>query len=217
MQLTARTLALFASVALSILFAGLALGGCASPPRVNPVEQTADSISTATMGTSKLTKVYRDDGKLTLNVDTSLPTYASLLDFTTAKVTGTDGKPVEVILPRLDSTGGGASHEMLFPLGHNRFAGLRSSTVMSVEADKYESRPDGSIVIDGLRVGSNAAESNRSVAEAAKALAPTWAAWSADQRASYETYVKEQAALGRAGFEALAKAIDLLKSLRPTP
>lgn len=203
--------------ALGFLVTVLSAVGCSSAPRVNAVDQTADSISTATMSTSKLTKVYRAEGDSTLNVDTNLPTFSSLLDFTTAQVTGADGKPVSVILPRLDSTGGGASHEMLFPLGSNRFAGLRSSTVMSVEANKYESRPDGTIIIDGLRVGSNAAESNRSVAEAAKALAPTWAAWSADQRASYETYVKEQASLGRAGFDALAKAIDLLKSLRPTP
>lgn len=187
------------------------LTGCGSGAvRANPLDQTAKTVSSSTYGTSKFTRV-EDQGSL--NIDTNLPTYASLLDFKTVEVAGPDGKPVRVILPRVDSAGGGASHEMLLPLGKNQYSAIRSATVFGVRAAEYRSTPDGDITIKGLEISSDAASANRSVADVAQALAPTWAAWSADDRARFEAQVKAWRDVGVAGMDTLGKAIDLLKGV----
>jgi hypothetical protein len=107
---------LVAGATLGLLAASLGVGGCAGLTDTNPVRQTADNIQTATMGTQKLTRVGQEQGSL--NIDGSLPTYSSLLDFVSREVgVDGDGRPVYKAFPRVDSTGGGASHEMVMPIG----------------------------------------------------------------------------------------------------
>lgn len=202
-----RVLAALAMAAASVL----SVGGCHAP-RTNPLDQTAASVSTATNATSKLSRVNKADGSLV--VDTNLPTYSSLLALDSRVIgTGADGQPIIKILPRVDSFGGGASHEMIFPVD-SEFAALRSATVFTVTVDSYVRAKDGTVEIKGLRIGSDSAEANRSVADVAKALEPTWLAWSADQRAKYIEYIQTGRDLGLKGFEVAFEALQLL-TVRP--
>jgi hypothetical protein len=200
---------LVAGATLGLLAASLGVGGCAGLTDTNPVRQTADNIQTATMGTQKLTRVGQEQGSL--NIDGSLPTYSSLLDFVSREVgVDGDGRPVYKAFPRVDSTGGGASHEMVMPIGPGNFAAMRSATVLSIRMDKATIGPDGTWQIEGLAVNSDAATANKSVADVAAALAPTWATWSADKRAAVLEVVKAWRDLGVKGMDVLAGALDLL-------
>ncbi|MFN7019894.1 MAG: hypothetical protein ACK4WH_01025 [Phycisphaerales bacterium] len=185
--------------------------GCGTgATRANPIGQSVDRVESATYGTSKFVRVDAQGGSL--NIDTNLPTYASRLGLRAEYVRGPAGDIVDVYLvPEVDSAGGGASHEMTVPLGKNQYAALRSATVFKIRAETYTAKPDGEVAITGLEIGSDAASANVSVAEVVQALAPTWAAWSADDRARFETLAKSLADVGTAWGRAAIDAVAILK------
>lgn len=195
---------------LCVLGANLILGGCGpGATRANPIEQDAASVSSSTYGTSKFVRVGKEGS---LNIDTNLPTYASRLGLRAEYVRNAAGEEIDVYLvPEVDSAGGGASHEMTVPLGKNQYAALRSATVLTIKAKKYRAEPDGTVLIDELEIGSDAAAANVSVAAVVKELGPTWAKWSDDDRQRFEVMVSELAKLGSAWGQAALEAVRVLK------
>lgn len=198
-----------------LLLATILVPACAVP-KINPVDQTASTVSTGTYGNSKLTKVEDDNAnQRTLNIDTVLPTFSSVLGLQSVKVTNADGKDEYVLAPRVDAVGGGASYEMTVPLGKNQYATFRTATVLGVKAQHYTASPDGTVVIDGLEITSDAAKANESVAAIYEKLAPIWMKWSDNQRAEFETLVNRLTELGVSWGNAAVEAIKLLRSATP--
>ncbi len=228
---TTRLARLRAVSALFILAASFAsftlVGGCVSPPpRENEVSQDDGKVFTSTKAPNKVVTAIGGDeitngevtktGKRTVTVDGVGPNFSSRLSAQPVVITNADGTKATVMVPFVDSVGNGASHEGAFAT-NGQWAGLRTSTVFSVKAQNFEVKPDGTVTVTGLEIGSDAAKANESVAVVVAAMTPAWSAWSADQRAAYEKYATEQAGLGKEGFKAITAAIDLLKKLYPTP
>ena len=197
----------------SLAFSMFAILGACAPPKHQPLDQDQARVRREGHGINILSRVGPDG---TLLVDGALPTFSSLLTFD-ARTIGTDaeGKPIVKALPRVDSVGGGASHEMVIPISE-QWAALRSATVFKVTVDEFVRDADGTTTLKGLTIGSDSAEANRSVADVAKALEPTWRAWSEDQRAQYVEFIQTGRALGLAGFDTVSKALDVLKTI-PLP